>query len=91
MAFLSAVGILAFWIALWGGVGYTLGGQYRARPWFGFWTGLFLGPLGWLLVLVIQDQRAKCRECGRALIPGARKCANCGAPVVSGGTDRSLR
>ena len=43
-----------------------------------FWGGLF-GPLGWLYMLIGRDFRPKCRECGGAVVPSARRCLHCGA------------
>lgn len=43
--------------------------------------GLLLGPLGWLLVFAIPDQRPKCPECFGSVIDGARRCKNCGASL----------
>jgi len=88
MAYIQALGILAFWVAVWGGVGYKLAETYRNRAWFGFWAGLFLGPFGWLLVLVMEDKRAKCPDCRSAFPVGARKCPKCGAALPMIGVAR---
>ena len=39
--------------------------------------GALLGPIGWILVLFL-DQRAKCPECRESLAEGAKRCQHCG-------------
>lgn len=70
-----------FWIVF-ALIGYGIG-QYKGRPLAGFLWGLLLGPIGWLVILTSPDYRAKCPDCGGVIIPGARKCKNCGSVLPS--------
>lgn len=47
-----------------------------------FLWGVFLGPIGWVVVLLFG--RKRCPECRGTLAPGARKCMNCGSSVLHG-------
>jgi predicted RNA-binding Zn-ribbon protein involved in translation (DUF1610 family) len=49
------------------------------------WSAL-LGPIGWLIVALQEDLGQKCPECGGTVVPGARKCKNCGS-VITRATD----
>jgi hypothetical protein len=52
-------------------------GQSRKCGVTGFIAGLFLGPLGWLLVL-FNDQRRQCSECKGRIPDDASRCQHCG-------------
>lgn len=64
-------------------LGAILGKVYRARELAGFLLGLFLGPLGILLLFAASDLRPKCPDCKSVVNRGARKCAKCGADITA--------
>jgi hypothetical protein len=52
---MGSLGISEFYLLYWGVIGGLVGlaiGQTRGRPLPGFFLGLLIGPIGWLLVLV---------------------------------------
>jgi len=64
------------WIAGMSLVGYWLGG-FRGQPWAGACWGLVLGPLGWLISLVLEDRRPRCAACYGLRDPRALVCPHC--------------
>ncbi len=68
-------------------IGSLIGGT-KGRSGAGAVLGLLIGPIGWLLVAVGKDRRPKCPECGGVIVPGARRCKNCGASLVAEPTAR---
>ncbi len=56
-------------------------GNAKGRPTAGGFWGLLLGPLGWLLIASVPDERPKCAECLSAVPEGARKCRYCGSAI----------
>ncbi len=58
-------------------------GRLRGRVGSGVVWALALGPIGWLVVLLLKDLRQKCPECGGVIVPGARKCKNCGSTLAA--------
>jgi hypothetical protein len=71
-------------IFLWAFVGLLLGGL--PGSWFGgqvdregvgFWLGYLLGPLGWIIVLLLPPGGRHCPECG-GYAPGRVLCMHCG-------------
>jgi len=83
-------GILIFfgWVALVfvvAGVGGAVGGVIgasRNNQIIGVVLGALLGPIGWILVL-FMDERAKCPECQVPLAAGALRCRRCGFELKS--------
>jgi hypothetical protein len=45
--------------------------------------GLLLGPLGWVVVLLLPSRGPRCSECG-GVLPSSKvaKCMHCGSDVV---------
>ena len=76
----SQIIVTIIWIVIGGLVGY-LAGRVRGREVDGILLGIFLGPLGWLIVLCREDARPKCTECLGVVIEGARKCLHCGSDI----------
>lgn len=69
---------------LWGIVGPLIGtliGQNKGRIAAGALFGLLLGPIGWAIVALGPNLKPKCPECGGVVVPGARKCKNCGSRI----------
>lgn len=79
-AFLLAVAVL-------GGIGYGCGSTKGRGP-LGFLLGFLLGPLGWIIVLLLPHQDAdqatyQCPECTGRVPTIARKCMHCGSDLRS--------
>jgi len=77
---LSAV----FWI--WLILGPLIGaaiGQKKGRAGAGFFFGLLLGPIGWLIVAVGPDITSgrMCPACKGKVPEGATKCMHCGSDL----------
>lgn len=70
-------------------IGWAIG-HAKGQPGAGFLAGALLGPLGWLIMLLISDARATCDECGGFIADGARRCKNCGV-VLARVDDRPVR
>jgi hypothetical protein len=64
------------------GVGAFIG-QSRGRLRLGCLLGLCLGPVGWLIVGLLSDRRAKCPECLGPVDPAAHKCPHCASAIPS--------
>ena len=45
--------------------------------------GFLLGPIGWLVIALGPSNNPKCPECRGEIVPGARKCKNCGSTIAS--------
>ena len=53
-------------------------GQQRGRAYDGSILGFCLGPLGWIIVLLMEDKRSKCPHCASPVLsPAATVCAKC--------------
>ena len=71
----------------WALVGLLIGtvlGHARNRVAEGALWGFVLGPLGWIIFLLLPAEVAPfyaCPECGGETVPGARRCKHCGQPV----------
>ncbi len=53
-------------------------GNLRGRTGEGLLLAFVLGPLGWLITLLLGDKRPKCLYCNEAIIEGAIVCKHCG-------------
>ena len=68
--------LLVAWVLM-ATVGFFIG-DAKGRDLAGAMFGAFLGPIGWLLIAVGPDLRAKCRHCRGAVMAGATHCCHCG-------------
>ncbi len=62
------------------GVGALIGNA-KGNPAAGAFWGFLLGPLGWLVIASVPDDRPRCPECLSTLVEGARKCKHCGSSL----------
>lgn len=67
--------------ALIGAVIGTAIGARKNRTGFGLVVGLLLGPIGWLIVLLMPSNFPKCPACKGDVVKGATKCKNCGSDL----------
>ncbi len=58
-------------------------GSSKNKGTSGFWWGVFLGPLGWLIMAFTDDNREQCPDCKGRVNIGATKCVNCGSELKS--------
>ena len=65
-----------------GGIGALIGGT-RNRAGAGFILGTFLGPLGWLLILLFEADGRKCSKCFGVVHPQATRCRHCGTELLA--------
>ena len=77
---------LFFW-CLWAFLGYLIGNR-RGRGFAGAMWGLFLGPIGLLVIFIAGDSRAKCQWCSRPIEKEKRRC-KCGHLYSDHGEHRS--
>lgn len=68
--------ILLALAALFAALGYFVG-RTKGRPDEGAVLGLVLGPLGLLIILLVEDKRPRCPHCREAIAPGAEICPHC--------------
>ena len=72
-------GLLAFLLCA--HIGKWIGGASgNARA--GYWLGGLLGPIGWVIAIVLP-RTERCPACGGAVNPGARKCCHCGEDLIT--------
>ena len=93
---MSDLGYLGFYtiavllyVLIFGLVGGLIG-EHKGRPGAGFLFGVLLGLIGWLIIAVGPDIKAKqaalhakkCPACMGSVPDGARKCMHCGEDLV---------
>ncbi len=57
-------------------------GSMRGRVGTGMLLSLFLGPLGWLIVLCLADLRPRCPHCAEVVQAEAALCPHCGRKLL---------
>ncbi len=73
-------------LIIWLIIGTLIGaliGQSKGRTGAGAFMGFLLGPIGWLVIALGPSRKPTCPECGGEIVPGARRCKNCGSPCWS--------
>lgn len=63
------------------GVGSIVGGRTVGHPVVGFLISLVFGPVGWVLVLIVADERRRCHDCTSYAHARATHCHRCGAQL----------
>jgi hypothetical protein len=66
-----------------GGLVGALIGRSRGRLVDGLGWGIILGPIGWLIVALLNDKRPKCSLCGGVINLGVSRCCHCGGEIRS--------
>jgi hypothetical protein len=61
-------------------VGLTLGTS-KGRGSAGFFLGFFLGPIGWVITLLLPETGVRCPSCKGVVVQGATKCRHCGSDL----------
>lgn len=61
-------------------VGTAIGAK-KNRTLFGLLISVLLGPIGWVIVLLMPNNFPKCHACKGDVIAGATKCKNCGSDL----------
>jgi predicted RNA-binding Zn-ribbon protein involved in translation (DUF1610 family) len=64
-----------------GAIGAAIGSN-KGRGGEGFGLGLFLGPIGWIIA-VLLDYPRKCPACQCGVPEGAAVCKGCGRPLLT--------
>lgn len=57
-------------------------GEKKGQPVGGFLFGYILGPIGWLIVVLSKDLRAKCPHCFGTVDRQATKCMHCASDLA---------
>jgi uncharacterized membrane protein YeaQ/YmgE (transglycosylase-associated protein family) len=83
------MGLFAVWI-LSGFVGWCAG-YLKGNTTAGLFLGLLLGPIGWLIVMVLPDRQLRCGQCCGVVSNEASRCRHCGERLPHGPRFRSRR
>lgn len=69
-------------VVVWTLIGLGIGAA-RGRAAFGLLLGFLLGPIGWLIVLILPKEGPRCPECMEVVNAGARRCHHCYSEIVT--------
>lgn len=58
-------------------------GRTRGRGASGFWLGLFLGPIGWIITLLLPREGRRCPFCREVVADDATACPHCQREIPS--------
>lgn len=101
MELVGSLAFLVFWFLVLGGIGQAIAKRRGLRSVHGWIIGGLLGPIGWIILLLIppsakdterknrSDGMKKCPQCAEWVKRGAKVCRYCGysgRSVASGGT-----
>ena len=77
----SDIGLWVFWLGFSAAVGALIGRRKRQAV-SGFVWGFVLGPLGWIVALLLPSRLPRCRMCGGELPDeSVVKCRHCGGDI----------
>ena len=62
-------------------IGWAIG-RSKQREGAGAFYGLILGPLGWVIMILLPNAGQKCPHCGGMAKKGAMVCCHCGRDLV---------
>jgi len=63
-----------------GALGFVVGSK-KGIPSIGFILGFLAGPLGFVVVVMLDGNRVKCPQCRKLVDPDAAICAYCRSPI----------
>lgn len=83
MALPVAYGVAALvGMFIFGAIGHYIGKTYRNQPVSGFWFGFWLGAIGLVLIVILDDKRRKCPACGERISGSPSICPDCKSPLT---------
>lgn len=77
----QSVVVLLLSVILFGLIGMWIG-RLKGNASKGFWLGFLLGPLGWIIAILLPQDGERCPACGGVIVHGARKCCHCGEFLI---------
>lgn len=56
-------------------------GRLKGREGLGAFLGLFLGPLGWFIMLFFETPSGRCPQCREVIYRKPQRCPHCQAAI----------